>query len=501
MKVSGRLLARNTALSLGGQLAPMVVALVAVPMLIHRLGTDRFGVLTLAWTVIGYFGLFDFGIGRALTQAASQALGRDDPEELAQVSASALVAMFALGAVGTVALAAGSHALVYRVLHVPAGLQREALYSFYLMALSLPFVLTAGGLRGLLEAHQHFGLVNALRVPFGILNYLAPLLVLPFSHSLVAIVAVLCVLRIASWMVHALVCFKQYPFLRGARIGSFATLTPLLRLGGWMTVSNIVSPLMSNLDRFIVGGMLSVGAVAYYATPFDAVGRVMLLPSSIMAVFFPAFAATHVGERTLTTSLFGRATRLIAAATFPALALVVTFAHAILSIWIGPAFARESTSILQWLAIGMYFTGFAQVPFGLLQAVGRPDLTAKLHLAELPIYVALIVALTHSFGLVGVAMAFTGRVIVDIAALYFFSRRALREGRGVIDRCALTALLSAGIMAVGALSNAFIFTVPFATILIAGWALGGWRWLLTAEERAMVLGLLPGFPRKEPRAA
>ena len=63
----GSLLARNTLWNLLGQVAPMSVALFAIPMLIRRVGTDRFGILTIAWMVVGYFSLFDLGLGRAMT--------------------------------------------------------------------------------------------------------------------------------------------------------------------------------------------------------------------------------------------------------------------------------------------------------------------------------------------------------------------------------------------------------------------------------------------------
>jgi len=57
----GSRLSRNTVLNLVGQCAPLLVAIFAIPLLIRGLGTDRFGVLTLAWVVIGYFSLFDLG--------------------------------------------------------------------------------------------------------------------------------------------------------------------------------------------------------------------------------------------------------------------------------------------------------------------------------------------------------------------------------------------------------------------------------------------------------
>src|SRR5260370_40800032 len=72
---SGRLLARNTVWNLLGSGAPMIVAVVCIPILIRGLGKERFGVLTLAWALIGYASLFDLGLGRALTQLVARKLG------------------------------------------------------------------------------------------------------------------------------------------------------------------------------------------------------------------------------------------------------------------------------------------------------------------------------------------------------------------------------------------------------------------------------------------
>src|SRR5215471_13808988 len=69
---SGRLLARNTVWNLLGQILPMTVGLVAIPILVRGIGVARFGVLSLASVLIGYFSLFDRGIGRALTKLVAE---------------------------------------------------------------------------------------------------------------------------------------------------------------------------------------------------------------------------------------------------------------------------------------------------------------------------------------------------------------------------------------------------------------------------------------------
>ena len=98
---SGRLLARNTVWNLLGSGTPMLVAVFCIPILIQGLGKDRFGVLTLAWALIGYASLFDLGLGRALTQLVARKLGAGEEREIPSLAWMSLVFMTLLGVVGT----------------------------------------------------------------------------------------------------------------------------------------------------------------------------------------------------------------------------------------------------------------------------------------------------------------------------------------------------------------------------------------------------------------
>ena len=66
---------RNALLNLAGLGLPMLVALACIPPLVMLLGTPRFGLLTLLWAVVSTLGVFDLGVGRALTQQLSAAVG------------------------------------------------------------------------------------------------------------------------------------------------------------------------------------------------------------------------------------------------------------------------------------------------------------------------------------------------------------------------------------------------------------------------------------------
>jgi O-antigen/teichoic acid export membrane protein len=435
--LQGRLLARNVVWNLIGSGAPMLVAVFSIPILIRELGKERFGVLALAWALIGYASVFDLGIGRALTQLVAKTLGADEQRDLAGLAWTSLLLMTLLGVIGTLAVILISPWLVGHTLKVPGELQTETLHSFYILGLSIPLVIVAAGLRGLLEAHQRFGLTNILRVPIGVFTFLGPLLVLPFSHSLVPVLAVLFLGRFAGCGGFMWASLRTIPSLRRGFKLNRSFVRPLLRFGSWMTVTNLVSPLMVTLDRFLIGALLSIAAVTYYVTPFEVVTKVLLIPAALVGVVFPAFSTSSVHDRSYTSLLFGRSVKSITLVLFPIVLLIIVFGQDGLKLWLGADFAQHSPRVLQLIGIGVFINSLASVPFAFLQGIGRPDLTGKLNLIELPFYLLSVWGLTKFRGIEGTALAWTLRMTVDGVALFFLSAKIVPESAAAVRRTAL----------------------------------------------------------------
>ncbi len=485
---SRRLLARNTGLNLVGQVAPVAVAVFTIPILIHRLGDDRFGMLTIVWTFIGYFSLFDLGLGRALTQVVAAKIGEGKEDEIPVLSWTGLFLMLLLGLVGTVVLAALAPLVVGRVLKVPEGLRPEALYAAFVLAFSVPVVISTAGLRGILEAKQRFDLVNAIRVPMGIYTFVAPLLVLPFSASLVPIVWVSMAGRMIVWLVHLAMCFRVIPSLRRSIRVDRAFVRPLLRYGGWMTVSNLISPVMVYMDRFLIGGLISVAAVAYYVTPYEMVTKLWMVPGALVGVLFPAFAAVFSVDRHRAAELFELGSKATFLCLFPAVLVLVAFAHEGIAFWLKSAeFARQSAPVLQWLAAGVLVNSLGHVSFAVVQGAGRSDLTAKLHLAELPLYLAAFWLLTHRFGVAGAAMAWTARVAFDSAVLWVMAQRCLGDSQ-LVRREGVRAAAGLGVLALVAMPFPLGTRAALFGAALAGFLALAWFRILGPGERSLVLG-------------
>ena len=487
---SGSLLARNTVWNLVGQGAPLLVAIVAIPILIKGLGIDRFGVLTLAWMVIGYFGLFDLGLGRALTKSVAEKLGEEREQEIPAIVWTTLFIMLIFGLLGMLVVSLLSPWLVHDVLKIPVSIQNETLHAFYLLALSIPIVISTAGLRGYLEAYQRFDLVNIIRIPMGIFTFLGPLMVLQYSSDLLAVVAILAAGRLVAWIIHILLCFKITPALHHSIAIQRAAIKPLFRFGSWITITNIIGPLIVYLDRFLIGGLLSVAAVAYYVTPFEMATKLWIIPTAMTAVLFPAFATSWKQDSSRTALLFGRGVTYTFLAMFPITLLIVALAHEGIDLWLSAEFAQNSTLVFQWLAIGVFINSLAHTPFVLIQGIGRPDLTAKLHLIELPFYLPTLWWAISAHGIEGAAIVWVLRLTVDMTVLFWMALRFVPLRGTLLWRMGLALGAALFLLIVAAMSMSLEIKGIFLLASLLAYAFATWFLILSSNEKRVVLAPL-----------
>ena len=98
---------RNTMYNLMGTAVPTLLALVTVPAYLRLIGPERYGVLAIAWLVLGYFGVFDLGLGRATAQRIS-ALRDAGADVRATAFGTALVTNLGVGLIGALIMAPAS---------------------------------------------------------------------------------------------------------------------------------------------------------------------------------------------------------------------------------------------------------------------------------------------------------------------------------------------------------------------------------------------------------
>lgn len=415
---------RNVGWGLAGMGLPLVVGVMAIPFLLQNLGVELMGILTLVWALVGYFSLFDFGLGRALTQQISVSLANKNLKDVPGLAKNGLSFTLATGIAGGLLLAMLADPLSFKWLGISQALQQDVAWSLLIASLGIPLTTATTGLRGVLEAYGEFRTVNLLRMILGLTSFGLPVLcIFLVGPSLSWIITSLIGARFVVLVAHLVFVNRQLPPSWHAMPVSEFQLRRLSSFGAWLTVSNVVSPLMVNADRFVISMVLGAEMVAYYTLPSEMLMRLLILPSALTAVLFPQLAAMFDTDRTKAVNLYRKCLGLTALVMTPVCLVTALLSHWGLTLWLGADFADHSWRIVVCLAAGVWVNSLAFVPFAAIQAAGQAKVTAKIHLAELLLYVPLLFWSLSTFGLIGAALIGVARVSVDMIAMFWAASR------------------------------------------------------------------------------
>ncbi len=470
-----------------GRGLPLAVALVLTPILVQQLGVERWGLFTLALAMVGVFGIFDFGVGTALTRALAERMGSGRMQDAPALVASALVMLTLFSAICAAMLWFAVPALVTHGLNVPPALQPQAVAAMRVLVAAAPLVVVNAALWGVLAAWQKFRAANLVSIPVAIFYYLGPVLLLTVWDDLAGVMLTLVACRLANTVCYALLARPLLPgfSLRQVRL---AMVLPLLKLGGWMTFSGMLTQLLMVADRFLIGALLSLAAVAYYATPLDLVLRMWILPVAVGQALMPALAANFATQPARTAALLRRGALLVLALVFPACLVLVAGAELGLRLWLGAGFAEGSAMVLRLLGIGILFSCFGFAPNALLDAIGRPDLTAGLGLALAAVFLPLMaLALWLGLGIEGAAAAWALRAVAEALGKLALAARCYPAARPAARQILLPlALAGVSLAGVAALRSTPWAEAALAVVALPCFALALWR-MLGADERQQML--------------
>jgi O-antigen/teichoic acid export membrane protein len=498
--LTGRLFARNAAFNLTGEAAAFLIGAVCIPYVVRKLGTDAFGILSISWALLGYMSLFDLGLSRATTKFVAEAVSTGNYGKIPALVWTSITFQFVFGVLAGSILVWKAPWLSAAVFRMPPTMTSDATKCFQLLGVATPVILVTNCLKGMLEALQHFDLINYIKTSTNVLMFSSPFFLLPFGAGLTSIILFLTVLRFVAMLAYFKLCFSPFP--RTSLRPSFEreVLSRLFRYGGWVTVTNLAGPLLMYADRFALGALLSVAAVAYYTGPADMLNRALVIPASLGSTLFPAFSSLQAaGAMEKVEDIYARSLKYLIVTMGPLLLLITIFARDILRLWLGPVFAANSAAPLQILAVATFFSALSILPYGLLQGAGRPDITAIFHVLELPLHLGIVWILVSRMGIVGAAIAVTIRVLIDTILIlwacdrvHLASLQAVHQRGVTMSFCGLVMVTIAN--AVASFSSMPLrYRVVFAGISVLTYLIAQWNWSFDFRDREFLFSMIRHF--------
>lgn len=401
----------------------MLVGIAAIPYIYKEIGIERIGVLTIIWALIGYFSIFDFGLGRAITQRIASLASNESDGQKRTIATTGVFLTLLIGMIGGMVGFGAIELVGVGWINSAQQLESEIHTSFLLACLAIPATTATAGLRGILEGEQHFKAINLFKLVLGLSNFLGPMAAIAlFGPRLDYTVGSLVLARYGILFAHHL-CAKQV-FGNLANNLSRKESRQLVQFGGWMTLSNIIGPLMVVADRFLIANVLGAAVVAYYTLPAEFMIRLLILPAAITTSVFPVFSKA-LSEKKFTNAyvLYKKSMLIILLMMGSVTAIIFFGAEFGIKMWLGSEFSEKSSAVASILSVGIIFNSMAQIPHAYIQASGDARSTALIHLVEAALYIPSLILLMQLQGIIGAALAWSLRAVLDLALMHF---RAMR---------------------------------------------------------------------------
>lgn len=429
---SGKSLIRGAIWSGAGQILPLIVTLVTIPQLLSRLGDARFGLLTLFWLLVGYFSIFDLGLGRSLILAFSRTRLGIDREKISLVFWTGSSLLFVLGCAIGFAVHAGAE-LISATLGVSPGMAEEATGAIRVVGWTMAPMLLMHVVQGMPTAFQKQKELNLLRIPAGMLSHLIPFAMSIWTTDLRDLMWANLGLRLLLLAASTWLAFTVQPIDLAPR-ATRSMARELLGTGAWMMVSNLMAALLMNLDRLAISHRMGPGALASYAPAMDVANKTMLLPGVALALLFPALGhhLRHSPEKA--AKLFDSSMRTLVWWAPPFLLAGIALASPTMRLWLGPSHGEAAGQFLSIFLFGVSCGLPGWIIISLIQASDRSRTASMIHMIQVPILAGGLYLALEAQSIQIVAWIWAGRHLLDTTAMYLVSRRirSTVKDRGIL---------------------------------------------------------------------
>jgi O-antigen/teichoic acid export membrane protein len=415
----------TTATSVAARGIGFATSFITVPLTLHYLGAERYGLWATLSSVIALASFADFGLGNGLLNALSSAHGRDDRAAAAREVSTAIMMLLAVAAtLGIAFVIAHPHidwARVYNVTSPQAAAEAcpaTAAFVGCILA-NLPLGVVARIRQGYQEGYR----TSFFDAAGNVLGLLLVLLAITLRAPLVWLVLAMAGAPVIASLTNTAVLFwRDRPWLRVDRtLFDRRTATRLLHHGGLFFALQVAATFASAPDNVIIAQTLGPTSVAQYAVIAKLFSVAVLLSDVALAPLWPAYGeAMARGDHQWVKHTLARSVQMAAVASILFAALFAAGGNEILARWVGRGFDAPLALRLglgTWVIVAS--VGMAVAMY--LNAANLMSVQVACALAWVPASLVLKVVLVTRWGLAGVpwamVVAYLTLAAVPLAAL------------------------------------------------------------------------------------
>jgi O-antigen/teichoic acid export membrane protein len=96
------------------------LTIITIPIVLHGLGEEAFGIYVLVGVLLSYVGFLDLGLTPAVVRSIAIHYAAGTPEKLSRLLGTAMTLLLTMGVIGGLAIALLAPLAVRSIFHVPA---------------------------------------------------------------------------------------------------------------------------------------------------------------------------------------------------------------------------------------------------------------------------------------------------------------------------------------------------------------------------------------------
>lgn len=403
---SGRML-RNTLVNGLANASSALVTIALTPFLLHRLGTEQYGVWLLALSLTfssGYLALADLGLSQAGVKFIAEARATGANETINEIASTMAMVFTVVGAITGVVLTLLAP-LAVRVFGVTDQLTDAAQIVFVLIALGLILDLPSAALLAVIEGAQQYTYLRAIDVGARLAWAAGVIVAVALGHGVVALAVISLLLTVCKTAGAFVVAHRVQPGLMvRPQLANRKTLRRTFTYGSGLTLLRLLSVVYAQMDRAIIGIALAVAAVASYEVAFriESVATLVLVTASSTVIPATAYSAAR-GDPSKQRELYLRGTTYTIALVVPIVLSAMIYAHLLIGAWVGDGYA-DMTGPARLFLICPIFWGFQQVGVAMFLGLGLVRRVLLLQALSVLLNLVASLVLVRSLGISGVIL-------------------------------------------------------------------------------------------------
>jgi O-antigen/teichoic acid export membrane protein len=430
----------------------IVVGILLAPFVLHRLGDEAFGLYVLVFSVTGYYGLLNFGIGVSLVRYVARFIARNEMEDLNRFVNTAFFTYCFLG-VAVLGSAVVGAIYVDSVFRITQDFHRTAQILFLMVGAAVAVGFPLGIFGGILSGLQRFSTLNLLGIGCTLTRAALVVLVLTHGLGLIGVCAVTVGIRAILPLIYSVIVFKALPLRISLSYFDKASFKLMLNYSLPAFVVSVGTSFFFQADETITAMFVSAAAVTYFAIG-ARLTRYGTGFTDALADLFNPLASQYDATNNLDglQKMLVQGTRACALTAFPFLVLLAVLGKPIITVWMGARYV-SSYPVLLILLVPFVLSRAEDATRRILYGMARHSFIAYVRSAEGIVNVILSVILAPRFGIIGVALG----TAIPMAAtgLFFYPVHLCR-----LLKVSLTHYVYQGFVA------ALVFCLPLTAVLI-----------------------------------